>query len=46
VINGNADLLKGCATNSGMYVSVTDANQLNAVFTAIGSEIASLHLAK
>ncbi len=46
VINGNADLLKGCATNSSMYVSVTDANQLNAVFTAIGSEIASLHLAK
>ena len=46
VINGNAELLKGCATDSSMYVSVSDANQLNAVFTAIGSEIASLHLAK
>jgi hypothetical protein len=46
VISGNADLLKGCATDSTMYVSVTDANQLNGVFTAIGTEIASLHLAK
>jgi hypothetical protein len=46
VISGNADLLKDCATNDSMYVSVTDANQLNGVFTAIGTEIASLHLAK
>jgi hypothetical protein len=46
VISGNEDLLKGCATDNSMYVSVTDANQLNGVFTAIGTEIASLHLAK
>jgi len=46
VISGNADLLKGCATDSTTYVSVTDANQLEGVFTKIGTEIASLHLAK
>jgi Flp pilus assembly protein TadG len=46
VISGNADLLKGCATDSTTYVSVTNANQLEGVFTKIGTEIASLHLAK
>lgn len=46
VIDGNADLLKGCATDSTTYVSVTNANQLEGVFTKIGTEIASLHLAK
>lgn len=46
VISGNATLLKGCATDNTTYVSVTDANQLEGVFTKIGTEIASLHLAK
>lgn len=46
LIDGNEELLKKCATDETMYISVTDPNQLSAVFTAIGSEIASLHLAK
>jgi Flp pilus assembly protein TadG len=46
VMNGDETLLKNCATNNDMYVNVTDPNQLNGVFGAIGSEIAALHLAK
>jgi Flp pilus assembly protein TadG len=46
VMNGNATLLQNCATNTDMYVNVTDPNQLFGVFSAIGSEIAALHLAK
>jgi Flp pilus assembly protein TadG len=46
VMNGDAALLKACATNDDMYVNVTDPNQLFGVFSSIGSEIAALHLAK
>ncbi|MCC6948243.1 MAG: hypothetical protein IT539_10800 [Bradyrhizobiaceae bacterium] len=46
LIAGNADLLKACATSHDMYYDVQSASQLAAVFTAIGAEIASLHLAK
>jgi Flp pilus assembly protein TadG len=46
VINGNANLLKSCATNESMYYDVQNAAQLSGVFSAIGSEIANLHLAK
>jgi uncharacterized protein YegL len=46
VMNGNATLLQNCATNTDMYVNVTDPNQLFGVFSSIGSEIAALHLAK
>ncbi len=47
VIDGNAALLKSCATDPAtMYFDVQDANQLSAVFTAIASVIANLHLSK
>jgi hypothetical protein len=46
LVQGNAALLQGCATNPGMYYDVQDASQLSSVFSAIGSEIANLHLAK
>ncbi len=46
LIDGNASLLRNCATSPDMYYDVRNANQLAGVFNAIGSEIASLHLAK
>lgn len=46
MIDGNATLLRNCATNTTMYFDVQNSNQLNAVFNAIGSELASLHLSQ
>jgi Flp pilus assembly protein TadG len=44
VIDGNADLLRNCATKTSMYYDVQTASQLNPVFEAIGNEIASIRL--
>jgi von Willebrand factor type A domain len=46
VIDGNASLLQGCATNPGMYYEVSQASQLNGVFTAIAQNLANLRIAK
>ena len=46
VIAGNATLLRGCATNAGMYYDVQQASELNSVFTAIAQNLANLRLAK
>jgi Flp pilus assembly protein TadG len=46
VIDGNAQLLKDCATNPTMYYDVQNASQLNAVFSAIAQNLANLRLAK
>lgn len=46
MIDGNATLLRNCATNETMYFEVTNSSQLNAVFNAIGGELASLHLSQ
>ena len=46
VIDGNATLLRGCATNPGMYYDVQQASQLNTVFSAIAQNLANLRLAK
>jgi hypothetical protein len=46
VIDGNADLLRNCATNTSMYYDVQDASQLASVFNTIGAQIANLHLSK
>lgn len=46
MIDGNASLLRNCATNETMYFDVQNASQLNAVFNAIGGELASLHLSQ
>ncbi|MET1046035.1 MAG: hypothetical protein ABWX70_04955, partial [Hyphomicrobium sp.] len=46
VIDGNAALLLGCATNPTMYFDVQNASQLTAVFSAIAQNLANLRLAK
>ena len=46
LVSGNATLLSNCATSPSMYYDVQDAGQLAGVFNAIGTEIASLHLAR
>jgi Flp pilus assembly protein TadG len=46
LVNGNATLLKNCASNAGMYYDVQDASALSGVFKDIASQIASLHLSK
>jgi Flp pilus assembly protein TadG len=46
VINGNASLLKACATKPDMYYEVAQASQLNSVFTAIAQNLANLRIAK
>ncbi len=46
VIDGNADLLRQCATNPSMYYDVQNASQLSAVFGAIAQNLANLRLAK
>jgi Flp pilus assembly protein TadG len=46
VINGNASLLKGCASKPDMYYEVSQASQLNSVFTAIAQNLANLRIAK
>ena len=46
VIDGNASLLRECATNSTMYYDVQNADQLSAVFSAIAQNLANLRLSK
>jgi Flp pilus assembly protein TadG len=46
VINGNASLLQGCASNPTMYYDVQQASQLNGVFTSIAQNLANLRIAK
>jgi Flp pilus assembly protein TadG len=46
VIDGNATLLKNCATNTNMYYEVSQASQLNAVFSSIAQTLANLRIAK
>jgi Flp pilus assembly protein TadG len=46
VIDGNADLLRNCATDPSMYFDVQSASDLTAVFNAIGGQLASLHLSQ
>jgi hypothetical protein len=46
VINGNADLLRNCASKPEMYFEVSQASQLNAVFTSIAQSLANLRISK
>ncbi len=46
VINGNADLLRTCATNPTMYFDVQQASELNTVFSAIAQNLANLRISK
>jgi Flp pilus assembly protein TadG len=46
VVDGNATLLKNCATNHGMYYDVQDAAQLNSAFGEIAQNLATLRIAR
>jgi Flp pilus assembly protein TadG len=46
VIDGNATLLKNCATKPTMYYEVSQATQLNAVFSSIAQNLANLRIAR
>jgi len=46
VIDGNASLLKDCASKANMYYEVTQASQLNSVFSSIAQNLANLRIAK
>lgn len=46
VINGNATLLKNCATKPDMYYDVDEASELNGVFSSIAQNLANLRIAK
>jgi Flp pilus assembly protein TadG len=46
VINGNASLLKNCASRPDMYYEVSQASQLNSVFASIAQNLANLRIAK
>jgi hypothetical protein len=46
VINGNANLLRGCASKPDMFYDVDEAVQLNSVFASIAQNLANLRIAK
>jgi Flp pilus assembly protein TadG len=46
VIDGNASLIKSCATKPDMYFNVQQADQLNSVFSSIAQNLANLRIAK
>lgn len=46
VIEGDADLLRGCASHPSMYYDVQQAGQLTAAFGSIAQSLASLRIAK
>src|SRR4051812_19973080 len=46
VIDGNASLLRSCATKTSMYFEVSQASQLTPVFASIAQDLANLRIAK
>jgi Flp pilus assembly protein TadG len=44
VIDGDADLLRACATSSAYYKEVNDASQIKSVFQAIAAEISAIRV--
>lgn len=46
VLEGNASLLQGCATNPTMYYDVQNAAQLNDVFSLIANNLANLRISQ
>jgi hypothetical protein len=45
VIDGDATLLRDCASKTNMYYEVAQASQLNSVFTSIAQNLANLRIA-
>ena len=46
VIDGDANLLRNCATKPNMYYNVNQASELNSVFSSIAQNLANLRIAK
>jgi hypothetical protein len=46
MIDGNAQLLKDCASSSDKYFKITNASQTVSVFTQIGTNLSRLRVAK
>lgn len=46
VIEGDADILRNCASDPSMYFDVQNAGQLTSVFNSIGATLAQLHLSQ
>ena len=46
VIDGNASLLKSCASKPTMYYDVQQASELNGVFSSIAQQLATLRISK
>jgi Flp pilus assembly protein TadG len=46
VMQGNASLLKDCATKQDMYFGLTSANQLVGTFNTIGTNLAKLRISR
>jgi Flp pilus assembly protein TadG len=46
VIDGDANLLRNCASNPSMYFNVTAADQMNGVFQAIANQMSALRLSR
>lgn len=46
VIDGNADMLRSCASDPSMFYDVQVASELNAVFNSIGSALAKLYISQ
>lgn len=46
VIDGDATLLRNCASDPSMYFDVQNASQLSSVFNSIGATLAQLHLSQ
>lgn len=46
VIDGNATLLKNCASKPDMYYDVNQASELNGVFSSIAQNLANLRIAR
>jgi Flp pilus assembly protein TadG len=45
VMSGDSGVLKNCASDSKKYFALTDANQMITAFSAIGTNLAKLHIA-
>ncbi|MCZ7660630.1 MAG: VWA domain-containing protein [Xanthobacteraceae bacterium] len=46
VIDGNASLLRGCASSPSMYYNVQQASELSSVFSSIAQNLANLRISK
>lgn len=46
VIDGNATLLRNCATDPSMFYDIDEANELNNVFSSIAQKLANVRIAK